>query len=287
MAIERILKGTRRVAALTAGSEVLASPFQFLVTGEDNLRVRSWCSQAGVRLAIDMRFALPDGTVQAFADSHVPHSDRSVQMSDIRLTSGYVLNLVVRAVAGAPLVGQCYVTVDVIRGSGTAAVVLGQMLGGYISTSQGLSWPGSPIRSSLEGPGFPTTGFVGTPGGVSNPTDTVPAGARWLITSLYTEYNGIFAVPYSLALWLFSSSAVVFAMVPALATFAGPGVQTLTAGRGYPWATTGAGQFNLAPLPVDQVLIAGAFLQVVQNNFIAGDIFQNWFLNVNEWLEAA
>src|SRR5204863_2582589 len=80
---------------------------------------------------------------------HVPNTDRSVKTSDHPLGVGQLLNLTVFASAGAPLIGQTYVKVQLIRGVGAAAIVLGTLLGGYVTAVHALGFPGSPIENSL------------------------------------------------------------------------------------------------------------------------------------------
>lgn len=286
---ERILPGRPRTATITAGADVLASPFQFLVSGEDNLRVRSWCAVANVRLAIDLRFGQADGAVQAFAETHLPASDRSLVTSDIHLTAGYVLNLVVRAAGGTPIVGQCYVIVDVIRGSGGAAVVLGQMLGGYVSSSQGLAWPGSPIASSLEGPGCERM-IQRTTGSAAAFIETfVPVSARWRPSLVYVQYTAPAAgavTDRTFELYLFDPSHAIMSKVTQPGAISDGQTGDMTWGRGYPYVVASGVAQSLAPLPMDTDLVGGSSLFFNVKNRDAGDSIDNLNITVTEWLEA-
>ena len=266
----------------------VAAPFQFLVTGEDHLRVRSFCSVAGVRLSVDMRFATTDGVVTANGESHVPKDDRTEHVTVIALTTGYVLNLVVRASAGTPKIGQCYVIVDVIRGLGSSARALGQMLGGYVSSAQGLAWPGSPIESSLTGQGCPTKLSAGVPGSVQLHDYIVPAGAVWeMITYKVTMFTGGLAGDRPVSLYVLADDGVVlFALVQA-----GPvppsSSALLTWGQGLPVLADVPIRHYTTGLPHRVVLKANYTIRVVNNNFLFSDTFIQPTLYCQEWLEAA
>lgn len=145
----------------SAAGRVIASPFQFYTTGEDNLRIVSSNSLAGVSLRVEARFIDPAGTISAQSWDHVPNSDRTPRTTDYRLGVGALLNLTVYASSGAPRIGQTFVMVQLIRGDAPAAIVLGTMLQGYVTAVQHLAWPGSPIQSSIEGGGYPRA-IVGT-----------------------------------------------------------------------------------------------------------------------------
>src|SRR5437764_14870702 len=99
----------------TAGARVIATPFQFWTSGEDNLRVLSVNSLSNVRLKVQGRFLAPDGTITAASHDHTPHSDRTVVTTESALGVGAVLNLVVYATDATPRIGQTIVTVQLLR----------------------------------------------------------------------------------------------------------------------------------------------------------------------------
>src|SRR5258708_7789748 len=111
-----------------AGGKIISSPFQFAFTGEDHLRVRSFNSLAGVVLSVDARTLGTRGAIQVTSHEHTPNSDRTAKTTTIPMAKGYVLNLVVRAKTGTPMIGQTYVIVELVRGLGSNAQILGQLL---------------------------------------------------------------------------------------------------------------------------------------------------------------
>jgi hypothetical protein len=174
---------TRRIthfpSAILGPTGVIASPFQFLVTGDDHLEVTSFNSLTGCRVAVHHRF-LEEGRVtpQATSFTHTPNTDRTANTTRHALGQGALLNLRVVADSGGPLLGQTFVIVRVIRGQEANAVALGTLIQGYVTASQDQAWPGSPLVNSLSGV-VPRL-ITGTdPAAGSQVSETVPTGARW------------------------------------------------------------------------------------------------------------
>ena len=164
--------------AASAGGRVIASPFQFVTTGEDALRLVSVNARPGVRLKIQARRYNTAGGIDANAWDHIPNDDRTPRSDDYPIGVGALLNLTVFASSGTPLVGQTFVIVQLVRGVGAAAIVLGTMLQGYVTSTQGLGWPGSPITSSTDAEPC-VRAIQGTqPAPGVEISETVPTGAR-------------------------------------------------------------------------------------------------------------
>lgn len=166
------------------GGRLLPSPSQFYLTGEDRLRVVCCNSKAGVILKVQWRTALFSGEIVPNSETHTPTSDRTVYTEDLELGTGSLLNITVFAAAGSPLIGQTYVMVQLVRGVGAAAIVLGTLLAGYVTTTQALGFPGSPILSSVEG-GAAYRRITGTtPAAGAEISEVVPNGARWQLLTV-------------------------------------------------------------------------------------------------------
>ena len=115
----------RELARLTAEHQARLSSSSFFFTGEDRLRVTSFNSAAGVTLAIEGRRIDPEGRLVAFAERHVPNTDRTVATSTFAIGEGFILNVQVRASAGTPHRGQCFAILEVVRGQTGAVVPIG------------------------------------------------------------------------------------------------------------------------------------------------------------------
>ncbi|HEV2224390.1 MAG TPA: hypothetical protein VGR84_15455 [Candidatus Acidoferrales bacterium] len=85
--------------------------------------------------------------------------------------------------------GQCWVQFMVLRQKAADITVVGDVImQGYVSTTDMLSYPGSPVLSSVEGRGWiRAINFAALPVG-QNIQITVPPGVRWRILSLATRY---------------------------------------------------------------------------------------------------
>lgn len=162
----------------------MAAPVEFYTTGEDNLRILSVNSQTGVSLKVNARLVTIDGTIDSASWDHTPNTNRTVKATDFALAPGAVLNLVVFANAGAPQIGQTFVIAQLIRGLGSSAIVLGVLFSGYVTSTQCMAWPGSPIVSSTEGEPFVRniTGAQPVLGGAI--VETCPANTRWELVTV-------------------------------------------------------------------------------------------------------
>jgi hypothetical protein len=163
----------------TAGARVIASPFQFWSTGEDNLRVLSVNALSGVGLTIQGRFIDAAGVIGAARWDHTPASDRTIRSSEFPLGVGAV----------TPQIGQTFVIVQLIRGAGAAALVLGTLLQGYVTSTQTLAWPGSPLQLSVDGGGTIRTITGTTPAAGQEVREVVPTGARWQLMTVHAQFT--------------------------------------------------------------------------------------------------
>jgi hypothetical protein len=269
----------------TAAGRVIASPFQFVLTGEDTLRVLSSNSLAGIRLRIQGRWLNAEGKVDVFGFDHVPNSDRTIRSDEFAIGVGAILNAVVYVSVGSPVVGQTFVILQLTRGRGAAAVVLGTLLQGYVTTYSALAWPGSPIQSSLEGGGYPRRIQGTLPAAGGEQSEVVPAGARWELRTWRARLT---------------TSAVVGNRLPSL-VITGGGVQiawigwptNLGASNSYLYfmsqgivasGAVGWAQDNVA-LPQGMILSAGDFIQTTTSGLAGGDQYEAPLYTVTEWLE--
>lgn len=158
--------------------------FPFYTTGEDNLRIVSFNSAAGVKLRLVARLLGVNGRPTPSNWDHTPNTDRSAASTDYPLAGQTLLNLTVLVTAGSPQQGQCFVNVQLIRGIGAAAIVLGNILAADVTVAQGPGFPGSPIESAGDSGGFFRTLTGTAPAVNTNISETVPTGARWEVRGI-------------------------------------------------------------------------------------------------------
>lgn len=269
----------------SAGGRVITSPFQFVTTGEDHLRVLSFNSAAGVRLKIRGRVVPVAGPIEPLERDHVPNTDRSVVSSVIPLQAGAVLNLTVFASSGAPLVGQTYVMVQLIRGLGAAAIVLGTLLAGYVTAQQHLAWPGSPIESSTAGEPAVRTVSGTVPAAGAEFSEIVPTGARWEVLGLTAQLVASAAPGARVPALQFMTPFSIIAASPLTSAINAGGAQVITWAQGVPIAAAPGVTRWAAPLPFSNRLLAQQTLQSLTVNLDVGDQWTAPVYTVREWLE--
>lgn len=272
--------------AAPASGRVTPASFPFFTTGEDNLRITSWNAAAGVKLKINARTIDPAGKVIPDSWDHTPNTDRSSKSSDLTLSGSTLLNLTVFAGAGSPQIGQTYVIVQLIRGIGTAALVLGTLLSGVVTATQALGFPGSTIAASTDGEPTPRIVVGSQPAAGGEILETVPAGARWELVTLstrFTEAGGVSAIP---KLVFDDGAGHEMCSIDAVV---GAATTTLTyswmAGLGY--APTGQNGLRVGTaLPIGLRLLAGHRIRTITTLLAGADQYTAPVMLVREWLEA-
>jgi hypothetical protein len=190
------------------------TPSAFYMRQEDNLRLTAFNSAASVELAVRTRFLTPEGEIVAGSDRLVPTTARAASSQFVPTTEGWLIGVEVIAVAGTPRVGQCFVVLDVVRGDATVPLPLACLLQGYVTDTSRLSFPGSPIRSSIEGPGV-LRSITGTnPAANAEISEAVPTNARWRVHAVrFTLVTDANVANREVALTL-DDGAAVFARSP-------------------------------------------------------------------------
>lgn len=268
----------------SVGGRVIVSPFQFLVTGEDNLRVEGWNVKAGCTLLVSWRFAELSGDIHAYERTVVLTDDRVRSRVDIPLGVGYIVNLAVFAANASPIIGQTFTSIKLIRGLGGATVVLGLLVQGYVTSQQGLGWPGSPIMSSIEGRGSIRRVTGTDPAAGVEITESVPTGARWrvetmnfvLVTSAAGSPRFLLVIADDGALITLQHRASQSHPISTSAnyTVSASGYASLVTANNIPVA-----------IPPDLLLFGGYRLRTATSGLDSGDNFGAPQFLVEEWLE--
>ena len=163
---------------LVSGGDAAAF-FPFATSGEDNLRVTSYGSVPGVAIEISGRLRHPDGTITTFTHQDAASDDRASVVHDYPLGAGVLLNLTAHTTAVEILFGHCFIVVHLIRGLSGGTTALATVLQGYVTGSQHLSWPGSPIKHTREHDGLVRFVSIADPGLGTAVLTPVPPGAIW------------------------------------------------------------------------------------------------------------
>jgi hypothetical protein len=254
------------------------------LTGEESLRLRSFNSAAGVTLALEGRLLRPDGSCDPMSSPHQPTTDRSAVVTVHSLGPGWIQHVSVRASAGSPRVGECFVVVELVRGQAGAMQPLGVILQGYVTDTSGLAWPGASALSSAAGPGVIRSIAGADPAAGAEFSETVPTNARWRLlgvdVALVTDAT---AANRTQRLIIDDGATIVAEITPAVA-------QTATLTWRYSYARNvqrgvdPGGTLINAPLP-DAWLMGGYRVRSATTNLQAGDNYGAPQLWVEEWIE--
>lgn len=259
--------------------------FPFYTTGEDNLRVTSWNSASAVALKVNGRTLSSSGRATPDSWDHQPNTDRSAKVTDIDLSGSTLLNLTVFASVGAPMMGQTFVKVEMIRGIGVAAIVLGTILQGYITASQAIGFPGSPIQDSFSVEPPPRVIVGTTPAAGNELAETVPTNARWRLVSLLAQFTtDATALPRNPRVE-FRTGATTLALFPNPITVNASVSVFPQWVQGLAYDQPHSSNVGVGGLPASAILLAGQTIRTNTENMQLGDAWTGLRYVVQEWLE--
>jgi len=262
------------------------TPYSFEFTGEDNLRLTVHNSLAGVVVSVHYRVHRRDAPTHASVFTHVPTSDRLASVAEFSLGEGFLLNVTCFASNGSPKIGQTFMKLEVIRGRQGARIVLGSILQDYVTAQQPIAWPGSPIRSSLEGQGVNRMIYGTYPGAGNEVAEIVPTGARWELVTFRTELiTSSFVATRRSGLYITDLSRTYWRSPAPLTQAGGTTVDVYWAQSG-PFATAILTDVAVAVLPAGLRIPAAHRIGTATNAIQSGDAYQIPVYTVNEWLEA-
>lgn len=263
------------------------TPAAFYVRVDDNIRVTSYNAAAGVTLACRGRVLTCDEGVKPSADTQTPNTDRTAKTTIVRTAEGWLLGGQVFVTAGAPLVGQCFVVVELVQGESTAALALQTLAAGYVTAKQPLNWPGQPIGNSLDGAGALRAIAGTTPGAGTEFTETVPTGARWELLAFNATLVTAAAVANRVPIIIIDDGANL------LWDYITPGNETASLSWTNNWAPgvnpvfTAANNTFVGPLPIGLRLLAGHRIRSLTVAIQGADQYASPKYLVREFLEGA
>lgn len=281
MTIESVFPG--RAAGNIPLPGGVSSGFQFSTTGEDNLRLRSWCSVANVTIGIQGRQLRADGSNVPFGFTHLPTSDRLEHTTFHALDAGAILNVGVFIGAGAVQRGECFVELALVRGLSGATYFLGTLLQGYIGTVGALAWPGSVLEHPTDGRGVIKNSGIEDPA-TGEVLGTVPANTLWrvlMVGALYSS-NAFGGVRQSIL--VFDDGAMIYMRSPQKQT------QNPSEQKFYHWApglaleTVMFNTIGVAGLPNDSLLLPGHRIRTITSGGNPTEGYGSVRIWVEEWI---
>lgn len=276
-----------QLPAFGGGREGIALPFQFIFGGEDNLKLFVSNTVFGQVIRLTGRW-IESGSdeVQVFSQDFAHSGTPTEQTFRFNVGRGVLLNVAVLPAFNICQRGQCFVRVDIERGE-NARLVLGTLLQGYIDSSGGRAWPGSPLESAVEGPGMIRTVQSAAPAaGAASPV-LMAAATRWRVLSVECTLvcNPVVMTRNIFCRWVQNSILVGFTISSLRQVAASSGTHIFAAGVG---AAEGSGSaLGQGALPVPLILQTGGgadgIIQVEVFPMDPGDQLSQANVLVEEW----
>lgn len=272
------------VPAPIAGT-LAPGPYNFEFTGEDALRLTVLNSLVGVVVGVSWRSYTPGNRTRPSREVHVPTSDRLVSTKEFAIGEGFLLNATLSATSGSPKRGQTWAKLEVIRGLGAAAIVLGTIAAGHITATIPLAWPGSPIENSTDGDGYLRL-ITGTqPAAGLEVNERVPVGARWELLTFRTNLVAGGTVANRRSGLSVLGSGPAFFRSPQPKDHAASTQMDNYWSQGMPFATSILSDVSIAGLPTGFKLGPDTTIVTATNNLQAADQYSAPLYSVREWLE--
>lgn len=274
------------IAVEDAAAQIIRPRGELFVTGEDHLRLMVVNALVGVVLTLAGRTWDPTRRVIVpFLRTIAPTADRTANELRIPLAAGFVLDLTVYASTGAPVSGQTYVMVHLVRGLEANAVQLATLASDYATSMQCVCWPGSAPKSSTEGEPYIRAITGTTPAAGNDLLETVPAGARWELLALRAllSTSGV-AGTRSIVGQFTSGGKLVAEAISQYGT-----APAAFASETFAANVVSAQSTNLVrrmdPIPSPLILGAGSTIATLTLGIDAADQWTQPALLVREWLE--
>lgn len=264
------------------------------LSGEDAVRLTVFNSAAGVTVALRGRF-LPaktspneqDPVVGPFQHELVPTTARAASVRTETLGEGWLLDWSVVVSAGAPLIGQCYASVEIVRGTKGNQLSLSWLGNGYVTANKRLGGPDSGFMDFLDGGGALRSITGAVPGAGAEISETVPTGARWeLLAGAFTLTTSATVANRTPRLSLDDGALVYFQASSQGVQAASVGV-TYTFGQGLPLQAIGADSRSILTLPNNIRMAAAHRWRTLTGLIQVGDQYSAIQYLVREWIEGA
>lgn len=221
------------------------------------------------------------GFVTQQQDLTVPFN--SAASKTVIMDRGAIFSARVFLTTGPVQYGDVYVRIAVLRGLDPTIVGTGQIIQGYISTDNHLSWPGSPIQTLHEGRGVPRVWpFVNN---TTNASLSLFANRRWRVINATVVFTSSGAAGNRLILGeIFRGGVLVFQSAAAAVQPAGT-VWTYSFSPGASEGVVPLGALSIVPFPVDCDLLGSSdAIRFNAGPGGPGDAFVG-NANVREWFE--
>jgi hypothetical protein len=254
---------------------------------EDNIRLTSYNALASVKLEVRYRFLDLSNCLIPSQETQTPNTDRTAKSSIFITPEGWLLGGEVFVSGAAPLIGQTYVVLEIVRGTGSSALPLQVIAAGYVSAKQPLPFPGVQVGSTLDGGGALRSITGSAPAAGAEISETVPTGARWELLLFRAAYTTSATAGNRQPILILDDGSNRWMTSPYLGVTAASGNGAGEWAQGSNIGAAVGGQNPSGFLPLNNRLPAGARIRTTTVAIAAGDQYAAPTYLVREWLEGA
>lgn len=258
--------------------------YGFPCDASTRLRLRAWNSASSVTLGLRGLIRSPKGELLHFTHTLTPTTDRALSALIQPTGPGELVACTITADAGSPLRGQTFAQLSLTQNGDAASLPVATLLSDYVQNNSVLGWPGSKLRSSLDGKGWMRS-LTGTdPAAGVEISETVPTGARWQLqafratfvsdATVTTRFTSLLIDDGALTLFGHSPNSGVAANTTNNITWAPAGIDM-----------SGLRAQTLYPLPFDLKIFAGSRIRTSTFALQAGDNWGAPQILVEEWIQ--
>jgi hypothetical protein len=242
------------------------------IAQDDDLVLTTWAYLTGQTLAINCRLLTPGGPPARLTFYVTVAAGAPATVKRFPLPAGWLLDVSVTSDYSTLRRGDVFIQLA-LEPSTSGADVLAKhtiLIQDYLQTGMHLAWPGSGIRSSLEG-GFKQTAALGTnPAAGAEISEAVPSANRWNLKAI------TYTLVTSAAVATRQSHLIIDDGANILLDFPSSTTQTASLTRTYFWApyayAPGAVLSNIYnPIPAGLVLPTGWRFRTVTDLIDAAD----------------
>lgn len=265
----------------------VSPPSPLYIRPEEGIRLAVTNSDVNITvLRLNYRLLLADGSLQVGFTELAPTSNRAVSTAFIPLTEGYLLSLVFEIIANTVSTqrGQCFGNCRLVRGSSAVFVTSAILFNGYITNQRPIGWPGGPLESSVDGPGWIHTVQQANPTAGNDWVYTVPTGARQRLISLQATLTTSSAAANRNVSLIVDDGVNLYWSADVGAAVVASTVEAITAtGTNAPTGVFPTTQSMV--MPPTLVMPAGHRIRSSTGNIQAGDQWSAIWLAIEEWLQ--
>lgn len=151
------------------------------LTVDDVMVLSLWSPTAASTVQLSVRILAPSGVVDPRFEILAGQTTGTTPATLVlRNMEGFLLSASITS-PNAPS-GQAFVTLEIVRGRGSADLTRGAVLiAGYPDQGRSIGYPETPVRSSLDGRGMMRIVTGAVPAAGAEISDTVPAGRQWIL----------------------------------------------------------------------------------------------------------